>query len=145
MRRLRLAAIVARLRVLRRRRGELDEVAPALRVVRTGVATPLATLDTEKNALEAERRALRASKPRGQDAIVQARLDALSVAVRPPLLDPAKLNLALRALLARVVVDWQRNSLTLQWKHGGQSVVSYDPNALRRRRQPIRQPRTGTG
>jgi len=135
VRRRRLASIAARLRALRLRRDALDEAAPALRLMRTGTVTPLAALKAEKNALLAERRALKAPTPRWQDAIVQARLHTLSAAAQP-VMDPAKLNAALRALLTRVVVDWERDCLTLHWKHGGESNVPYDPGALRQRCGP---------
>jgi len=135
VRRRRLTSIAARLRALRLRRDALDEATPALRLMRTGTVTPLAALKAEKNALLAERRALKARVPRWQDAIVQARLDTLSAAAASPVMVPAKLNAALRALLTRVVVDWERNCLTLHWKHGGESNVPYDPDALRQRRR----------
>lgn len=139
-RRQRLAWIAARLRVLRRERAGVERDGAALRVLKGAALGPLGEIDVETENLLAERRGLRARVPRWPDAVLQTRLEALREAAQEAATNAAadrtRLNAALRALLARVVVDRRQSRLVLHWKHGGESAVAYRADALRRRRRP---------
>jgi len=54
------------------------------------------------------------------------KLEALRAAVAAEPRDIARINIALRALLQKVVVDWQRARLVLHWSHGGQTSAMFN-------------------
>lgn len=58
--------------------------------------------------------------------VLTKRLDGLAAALASAPLDRLKTNAALRQLLASVVIDYERGELRLQWKHGGESTLTYN-------------------
>lgn len=67
----------------------------------------------------AERYRLRADRSYWKDVTLGLKLDALRAAVATEPRDIARINLTLRALLLKVVVDWENDRLVLHWRHGG--------------------------
>ena len=85
------------------------------------------TVDTEREIrqLLAERYRLRADRSYWTDATLGLKLEALRAAAAAEPRDLARINLALRALLLKVVVDWERDQLVLHWRHGGMTPVGF--------------------
>jgi DNA invertase Pin-like site-specific DNA recombinase len=57
--------------------------------------------------------------------MVSKRLDALDAALSAPAIDRRHVNALLRQLFKAAVVDYRTGQLLLQWKHGGESDVSF--------------------
>ncbi|MBV1690871.1 recombinase family protein [Novosphingobium sp. G106] len=57
-------------------------------------------------------------------ARVNRALEALEPADGEP--DPARINLALRSIFKRAVIDWEGHLIHLEWTHGGTCLVPYN-------------------
>jgi hypothetical protein len=51
------------------------------------------------------------------------RLDKLHTVAKAEFVDRQELRTILRSLSVNVVIDWERNQLVFNWKHGGRSAV----------------------
>lgn len=75
----------------------------------------------EIDALEHQRYLLRADRNYWKDATHILKLSALRAAVQAVPRDLAGINERLRALISKVIVDWEQDQLVIHWKHGGQT------------------------
>ena len=85
-------------------------------------------LAAHEEALERQRRELDAMYGRLADAdskLVQRRTERYRAAMLAKPLDVGAANAALREMVARVVVDYDRGSLVMHWKHDGQTEIPY--------------------
>ncbi len=124
-RRAMLKALTNRLSHLRTRLAREDGVHE--RLATTGRPGRSWTVETklEMEQLLAERYRLRADRSYWEDATLKLKLETLRTAVTALPRDRARINLALRSLLLKVVVDWPNDRLVLHWRHGGQSVAGF--------------------
>ena len=124
-RRIMLKTISKRLSHLRtrlaRERAAHDLLAGANR---GGKAWPQET-EAEMEGLVAERHRLRLDRNYWEDATLNLKLEALRAAVQAEPRDLARVNDRLRALLVKVVVDWERGRVVLHWRHGGQTYADF--------------------
>ena len=120
-----LRAISNRLSNLRARlRDEVaarDQLADQNRTGRTWSRDTQAEIDR----LLAERYRLRLERNYWRDATLDHKLEALAQAVAAQPRELALVNERLRALLTKVVVDWERNRLELHWRHGAVSHLGF--------------------
>ena len=124
-RRIMLKTIAKRLSHLRARLARERAASHALSESRgVGRIWPQGTKD-EMAALEAERHRLRLDRSYWEDATLNLKLDALRAAVEAEPRDLARINERLRALLVKVVVDWEHDRLILHWRHGGHSYAGF--------------------
>jgi hypothetical protein len=122
-RRLMLAQIRSRLNVLHRRQ---DSIASELGQLRQSSRPSLAArqaVDAEIAHLLTDRKRLRMDRPRWLDVTLSNRLEKLRQIAKASQVDRRELHSILEALLVKVVIDWQQESLQLHWKHGGTSSV----------------------
>lgn len=89
--------------------------------------------DTQReiDELLAERYRLRLDRNYWQDATLRLKLEALRTAVFAQPRELSRINEKLRLLLAKVVVDWERQQLVMHWRHGMHSETAF----YRRRRR----------
>lgn len=142
-----LRSLQSNLHKLRKRRDQLIvEKAELLKAGRRG-ARGIEAVNAEIARLLEERRRMRSDRPRWLDVTLRSRLDELLTLGTALPLDRVKLNLALRALLIRVVIDWERGRLVFHWKHGGESSVPAWMEPQRTVQNPRRadKPRLGPG
>jgi DNA invertase Pin-like site-specific DNA recombinase len=85
----------------------------------------LAVLERERAATHEHRDVLLARAALTSGAILERRLAVLGSALHSSPLDRSKVNVAMRAVLAAVVVDYRHGELVLRWKHGGESRLVY--------------------
>ena len=124
-RRAMLKSITTRLSHLRSRLADENATHPTLsRIARGGRSWAAETKD-EMEKLVAERYRLRADRNYWTDATLRLKLETLSSAVSAQPRDLARINVALRALLTKVVIDWENARLILQWRHGGESTREF--------------------
>ena len=124
-RRIMLKTISKRLSHLRarlmRERAAHDLLADANRGGRTW---PEET-EAEMDGLIAERCRLRLDRNYWEDATLNLKLEALRAAVQAEPRDLARVNDRLRALLVKVVIDWEKGRVVCHWRHGGQSCADF--------------------
>lgn len=77
--------------------------------------------EAKRETLEEAHRALTERVESVQGPLLRKRLDRVLQALGAVPLDIEEANLALRAVLSKVVVDYRSGCLGLEWKHGGQS------------------------
>lgn len=77
--------------------------------------------EANREALEEAHRALTERVASVQGPLLRKRLDGVLEALGAVPLGIEEANLALRAVLSKVVVDYRSGCLGLEWKHGGQS------------------------
>ena len=102
---------------------------------------------SEMDVLFRERKSLRIDRPKWLYLTLQPRLARLrEIALSDPL-DRHGLNTQLKSLIDRIVVDWPRGQLVVQWKHGGESRIPVLIQPLRTVCNPRRsdRPRLGPG
>jgi DNA invertase Pin-like site-specific DNA recombinase len=136
------------------RRAMLKSVSNRLSHLRTRLASEDAAHDTlatvgragrnwavasrgEMERLLAERYQLRADRNYWSDATLKLKLESLQAAVSADPRDIARINLALRSLLSKVVIDWENDRLVLHWRHGGETFTNF---YSRRQRGGVRNP-----
>ena len=136
-RRLMLKSITSRLCYLRARKAREAADRDTLTMTSRAGRTWADQTGEEMERLLAERYRLRADRSYWEDATLNLKLAELhaAAAAQPP--DLARINDALRSLLVKVVVDWERARLILHWRHGGQSVERF---YRRRLHGPARNP-----
>lgn len=94
----------------------------------------------EMERLLAERYRLRADRNYWSDATLKLKLESLQAAVSADPRDIARINLVLRSLLSKVVIDWENDRLVLHWRHGGETFTSFYSQRQRgglRNRTPV--------
>lgn len=128
----RLQQIRVRLHVLRARHASIEADRPLNWQHSRPIRDVAQQTVTEMERLLDERKKLRIDRPRWLDVVLQPRLARLGEIARADDVDRHGLNIALRGLLERVIVDWPNDRLVLDWKHGGQSTIamSFAPQRL---------------
>ena len=124
-RRAMLKSIASRLSHLRARLSREDDVHDTLATVGRSGRTWAAKTQGEIDRLLEERYRLRADRNYWTDATLKLKLEALRSAVAAKPRDLARINLALRSLLVKVVVDWENAQLVLHWRHGGETTIDF--------------------
>jgi len=81
--------------------------------------------EAEMEQLQAERYRLRLDRNYWEDATLSLKLEALRTAVLAEPRDLARVNEKLRALLLKVVIDWESSRVVLHWRHGGHSYTDF--------------------
>lgn len=122
-RRLMLRTISGRLRTLRARQARETADRGTLCTLSRAGRTWAKDTAHEIDCILAERYRLRADRNYWQDATLNIKLEELRTAAVAQPRDLVRLNAALRALLVKVVVDWENERLILYWRHAGQSYV----------------------
>jgi hypothetical protein len=87
-------------------------------------------MDAELEALKAERLELLASEPRTATMHLEQRLNELRTAAMAFDLDRRRVNMALRALFSSIIINYERNTLTLLWHHGGRTRIQLNPDVM---------------
>ena len=124
-RRAMLKSITNRLAHLRSRMADESAAHPTLsRIARAGRSW-VADTKGEMDQLTSERYRLRADRNYWTDATLKLKLESLGSAVAAQPRDLARINAALRALLTKVVIDWENARLILHWRHGGESTKEF--------------------
>lgn len=88
----------------------------------------LARLATREKELEDARQELRALEERRDlhaGPLLQSRINRAIAALQAPELDRAEVNVALRALFKRAVINWPEGRVDLDWTAGGTCHVHY--------------------
>jgi hypothetical protein len=119
----RLRVVLTNIDVLEDSIGNLVEVLE--RRPSEALSERLALLEAERSHALRERDELLAKVALSTGPILDRRLAALEAALGAVPLDRAKANVALRAVLLSVTVDYTSGQLVLAWKHGGESRVLY--------------------
>ena len=120
-----LKTIARRLAYLRSRLAREREANPLLANNSRGGRAWWQQTEDEIERLLAERYRLRLDRNYWEDATLNLKLEALRTAVLAEPRDLARINERLRALLVKVVVDWEDDRLILHWRHGGQSTTKF--------------------
>jgi hypothetical protein len=127
----------ARIRRISYRIATLDtERANLLRTVarvhsnRTRPLRAVLEIDAELQNLKEERSDLRASEPHTGTIHLERRLEELRCAAMSYDIDRRRVNAALRTLFSGIVIDYERNTLTLAWLHGGRTRVKVNPDIM---------------
>lgn len=81
--------------------------------------------EAEMEQLQAERYRLRLDRNYWEDATLNLKLEALRTAVLAEPRELARVNEKLRALLVKVVIDWENSRVVLYWRHGGHSYTDF--------------------
>ena len=109
--------------------GVKDEIERILNAIQQGQSPSLAerlrTLEDGLDGLEATRKALLDRQEEIMGPLVRHRLDDLDNALATDPMDRQKVNVLLRELLDAVIVDYPDGILRFQWKHGGESQVTF--------------------
>lgn len=124
-RRAMLKSITSRLSHLRTRLVQEAAAHDTLATLGRAGRSWVAASQTEMKNLEAQRYRLRADRNYWTDATLKLKLETLQSAVVARPLDIARINLALRALLLKVVVNWESAELILHWRHGGETTLGF--------------------
>ena len=124
-RRAMLKSIASRMSHLRTRLVREDAAHDTLATVGRAGRTWAVASREEMERLREERYSLRADRNYWSDATLNLKLETLRTAVAAEPRDIARINLALRSLLLKVVVDWESARLVLHWRHGGQSSLDF--------------------
>jgi len=132
-RRLMLRSISNRLSRLRVRHGRESAGCDALTMNSRPGRTWAHETGEEIERLRAERYRLRADRNYWQDATLNLKLEELRAAATTEPRDLARINDALRALLVKVVINWENARLILHWRHGGQSDAEFYRRRLKGR------------
>lgn len=85
----------------------------------------LAELEAEVDELGARRSELRERAAETSSKVIKRRLSELKTALTAKPLDRNRVNVALRTLVDRVVIDHEAGTLVIHWRHGGETEVSY--------------------
>ena len=83
------------------------------------------TTAEEMSQLQAERYRLRADRNYWADLTLKLKLETLRSAVAAEPRDIGRINLALRSLLQKVVIDWENARLVLHWRHREQTLLNF--------------------
>lgn len=122
------AAISAELAELNDRMSEDRDILESLietagRVRSPRVAKEIADVEARLEPLRARWRELRDKSVAMAPALLKARLNDYVTASSADPIDKGKINAALRRVLNRVVIDYRKNALCLEWVHGGQTIL----------------------
>jgi len=118
-----LTYIRQRLRALRERRDSMISEHDRLRLSNRPVRAARQAVESEIEALLAQRRRLRTDRPKWLDVTLSARLEKLLAITTAAPLDRHALSAMFRSLFSKVVIDWTRDRLVFHWQHGGESSV----------------------
>lgn len=130
-------SVTRRLRWVSQRLGELEKLrADHLRTIprvhdnRSRPLRSLDAMDAELEALKAERLELLASEPRTATMHLEQRLNELRIAAMAFDLDRRRVNMALRALFSSIIINYEQNTFTLLWHHGGRTRIQLNPDVM---------------
>jgi hypothetical protein len=90
----------------------------------------LREIDAELDGLVSERSAVCAAVPSLAHLHLDRRLSQLQRAARSFDTDRWGMNAALRARFDSIEIDYRRNTLRLEWRHGGKTNVRLDPDVM---------------
>jgi hypothetical protein len=121
-----LAHIRLRLHALRSRLASIIEEQPRVRQASRPVLEARHAVEAQIESLLMERKRLRIDRPRWLDVTLAMRLEKLRIIAKAKPLNRVELHLMLKALVVKVVIDWEQSRLRLVWKHGGESFVKVD-------------------
>jgi len=118
-----LAYIRRRLRVLRERQASMAAEYDLLHQSHRPVMAARVSVQNEIDSLLAQRHRLRIDRPKWLDITLSKRLEKLLAVATADPLDRKELHAVFRLLFAKVVIDWENDSLVFHWQHGGESSV----------------------
>lgn len=124
-RRAMLKSLTSRLAHLRTRLKREDAMLDTLATVGRPARCWTISTKEEIDRLLQERYLLRADRSYWVDATLKLKLEALRAAATAVPRNIARINLALRSLLLKVVVNWESERLVLHWRHGGQTEMEF--------------------
>jgi DNA invertase Pin-like site-specific DNA recombinase len=143
----RLHQISVRLSTLRDRLASIEAERPLNWQISRPTRDALRQTEVEMEDLQDERKKLRIDRPRWLDVTLRPRLERLREMAHADVVDRHALNVALRSVLDKIVIDWPQDRLVLYWNHGGQSVIqtSFAPQRMVSNPRRSDRPRVGPG
>jgi hypothetical protein len=126
----RLRQLVSRITTLREDRANLIRTAERVHSRNVRPLQRLKEIDAELDGLAGERSALCAAEPTLTHLHLDRRLSELHRSALSFDTDRWSMNAALRALFLSIEIDYPRNTVRLEWRHGGKASVRLDPDVM---------------
>jgi DNA invertase Pin-like site-specific DNA recombinase len=122
--------LASRITTLSKDRADLIRTAERVHSRNVRPLQRLREIDAELDGLVSERSAVCAAVPSLAHLHLDRWLSQLQRAARSFDTDRWGMNAALRALFASIEIDYPRNMLRLEWRHGGKTNVRLDPDVM---------------
>jgi DNA invertase Pin-like site-specific DNA recombinase len=106
---------------------EIERLADAVQMDPSTSTLPqrLRAMEDELEALQRTQRELLQRQAEVAGPLVDRKLADLRAALEAETLDRARVNALLRQLLKSIIVDYRSGQIVFQWKHGGESEVTF--------------------
>jgi DNA invertase Pin-like site-specific DNA recombinase len=122
--------LASRITTLRNDRSDLVRTAERIHSRKVRPLLRLKEIDTELDNLIRERSALSVAEPSLAYLHLDRRLGELQRAAKSFDTDRWSMNAALRALFVSIEIDYPRDTLRLEWRHGGRTSLRLNPDVM---------------